>query len=104
MEDARTIEKAIDQLRELNAKEGVLAEQQRVRWVIAKENHAEKIIETIADYFLTQRVKPKSEDYAERLKAHHAVIILSMKVKQNPSTETARQLKAAIEQLGTFYP
>ena len=71
---------------------------------MAKENHAEKIIETIAEYFLTQRVKPEAEDYTERLKAHHAVIILSMKVKQNPSPEIARLLKAAIEELGAFYP
>ena len=104
MEDAATIEKAIDQLWALDDSKGVVAEQQRVRWVMAKENHAEKIIETIAEYFLTQRVKPESEDYTERLKAHHAVIILSMKVKQNPSPEIARLLKAAIEELGAFYP
>lgn len=104
LEDVVTIEKAINQLRVLSGVEGVPAEQQRVRWVLAKENHAEKIINTITDYFLTQRVQPKSKDYIERLKAHHAVILLSMKVKQEASSEIVGQLKGAIKQLETFYP
>ena len=104
LEDVVTIEKAISQLHDLNGVEGVPAEQQRVRWVLAKEDHAEKIINTITDYFLTQRVKPKSKDYIERLKAHHAVILLSMRVKQKASSEIVGQLKEAIKQLETFYP
>ena len=53
-----------------------------MRWVQNKESHAQKIITTMADYFLTQRVKPSQEDYADRLAKHHAVILAAMKAKQ----------------------
>ncbi|MGD8467739.1 MAG: superoxide dismutase [Ni] [Desulfobacterales bacterium] len=38
-----------------------------------KEKHAQQIISTISDYFLTQRVKPSQKDYTERLLKHHRV-------------------------------
>ena len=48
-----------------------------------KEQHAQNIIDSISDYFLTQRVKASQEDYAERLQKHHAVIVAAMRAKQN---------------------
>jgi nickel superoxide dismutase len=75
-----------------------------VRWVMNKEKHAQNIIDTVSDYFLTQRVKPDQENYAERLIKHHAVIVAAMKAKQHVDMENVRQLKKSIEALVPYYP
>ncbi|WP_235869212.1 superoxide dismutase [Ni] [Veronia nyctiphanis] len=75
-----------------------------VRWVMNKESHAQNVIETISDYFLTQRVKASAKDYNERLVKHHAVIVSAMKAKQNADGKYADELTAAIEAISGFYP
>ena len=77
---------------------------QLARWVNNKEIHAEKIISTIANYFLTQRIKPKQKDYLDRLSKHHAVILAAMKAKQNASITESNALKVAIQNLAIYYP
>lgn len=104
LEDVSTITKAIHQIHELNDKPDVQSKQQLVRWVNNKEIHADKIIDTISNYFLTQRVKPDSVDYLTRLSDHHKVIILSMKAKQKADASTAEDLKQAVETLSQYYP
>ncbi len=104
LEDVSTITKAIHQIHELNDKPDVQSKQQLVRWVNNKEIHADKIIDTISNYFLTQRVKPDSVDYLTRLSDHHKVIILSMKAKQKADASTAEDLKQAVEALSQYYP
>jgi nickel superoxide dismutase len=69
-----------------------------------KEKHAQNIITTISDYFLTQRVKPSQKDYTERLTRHHAVILSAMKAKQHADISHALDLKASIEALLVYYP
>ena len=104
LEDALTIDKAINQIIELNDKTDAQSAQQLVRWVNNKEIHADKIITTISNYFLTQRVKPSAEDYLLRLSEHHQVILLSMKVKQKADAEVAEDLRQAVEALSKYYP
>ncbi|MFL2847943.1 MAG: superoxide dismutase [Ni] [Coraliomargaritaceae bacterium] len=104
LEDVSTITKAIHQIHELNDKSDVQSKQQLVRWVYNKEIHADKVIDTISNYFLTQRVKPDSVDYLTRLSDHHKVIILSMKAKQKADASTAEDLKQAVEALSQYYP
>lgn len=104
LEDVSTIDKAIDQIIELNNKSDAQSAQQLVRWVNNKEIHADKIITTISNYFLTQRVKPSAEDYLLRLSEHHQVILLSMKVKQKADAEVAEDLRQAVEALSKYYP
>jgi nickel superoxide dismutase len=104
IEDSDTIIKSTRSLAELSGKTDIQSDNQRVRWVMNKENHAQKIIQTISDYFLTQRVKPEQKDYVQRLKNHHAVIIAAMKAKQSASEETAAALKKAVETLAVYYP
>lgn len=57
-EDATTIAKAIDQIIALAGGHDAQSQQQVVRWTTNKELHATKIQDTIAQYFLNQRVKP----------------------------------------------
>ncbi|QGY41499.1 superoxide dismutase [Pseudodesulfovibrio cashew] len=103
LEDVATIKKAITVMNELVAKDDIQSRQQFVRWVNTKEMHAQKIISTISDYFLTQRVKASQEDYVQRLKDHHAVIVGAMKAKQQASMEVADSLEAAVKVLLNYY-
>ena len=63
-----------------------------------------RLSHTISNYFLTQRVKPSAEDYLLRLREHHRVILLSMKVKQKADAEVAEDLRQAVEALSKYYP
>jgi nickel superoxide dismutase len=104
LEDAATTEKSTKLIAELAGKSDAQSQNQMVRWVMNKEKHAQNIISTISDYFLTQRVKPDQKDYAERLAKHHAVILAAMKTKQNADPKYATMLKESIEVLLPYYP
>lgn len=104
LEDAETVKKAITQINQLASKRDAQSQNQLVRWVINKEEHAQKIISTMSDYFLTQRVKPDTEDYNQRLARHHAVILAAMKAKQNTDIKIANELSLKIEYLARYYP
>lgn len=104
LEDAVTVEKSFKLLGELAGKTDAQSQNQLVRWVMNKEKHAQNVITTISDYFLTQRVKPSQEDYGERLKKHHAVIVAAMKAKQNSDMKYGTALKQSIEALLPYYP
>ena len=104
LEDAATVAKAAKLIGELAGKPDAQSQNQLVRWVVNKETHAQNIIATISDYFLTQRVKSSQKDYVERLKKHHAVIVAAMKAKQNADAKYADALKASIEALAPYYP
>ena len=104
LEDVATARKAIDLIAELSKKSDAQSNNQIVRWVMSKEIHAQNIISTISDYFLTQRVKSKQKDYIERLKKHHAVIVAAMKVKQNADITYVDALEESSEALLPYYP
>ena len=104
LEDAATVEKATRLISDLSGKLDPQSQNQLVRWIMNKEKHAQNIISTICDYFLTQRVKPDHKDYTEWLKRHHAVIIAAMKAKQNSDIKYAIDLKESIEVLYSYYP
>ena len=104
LEDVATIRKAVAQIADLAGKTDPQSQNQIVRWVMNKEQHAQRIIATISDYFLTQRVKAKQEDYTERLRKHHAVIVAAMRAKQNANAEVVADLESAVEALAPYYP
>jgi len=103
LEDTTTIQKAMGSIRELAGKTGALELNQLVRWVNTKETHAEKTQHTIAQYFMTQRIKPEDEKYAERLATAHAVLRAAMKCKQSVADADADALKQAILAFHTAY-
>lgn len=104
LEDTATIQKSINLIIELSGKSDAQSQNQLVRWVMNKEKHAENIISTINDYFLTQRVKPNQKDYTDRLIKHHMVIISAMKAKQNTDMKFVTVLKESIMALSPYYP
>lgn len=104
LEDAATIEKAAKLINELAGKQDAQSQNQLVRWVNTKEDHAQKTIETMSNYFLTQRVKTSQADYSKRLQKHHAVILAAMKAKQKADVGVAQDLTKAIKALEGYYP
>jgi nickel superoxide dismutase len=109
LEDTATITKAIDQLGGLVESHSVQDVNQAVRWINTKEEHASRIIETVALYFLTQKVKEVEagadgyEAYLKSLADHHAVMRAAMKTKQTVDPKAAAALEAAIKKLGEHY-
>jgi len=108
-EDAKTIEKAVAQINELAGRKDAQSQQQMARWVMNKESHASNIIDVMATYLLTQRVKRAAEGdkgrdaYLRKLADHHAVIVAAMKAKQNADPATVEALKKAITGLEQYY-
>ena len=109
-EDAATIRKAVDQIAQLSGKHDALAFNQATRWVATKEDHASRIITTVAEYFLTQKVKPPQdgskdarEHYHQVLADHHAVMKAAMKTKQTVDPAAVDALVAAIDAMAHHY-
>ncbi|GMH73094.1 hypothetical protein TrLO_g12052 [Triparma laevis f. longispina] len=107
---AATIRKAMLKINELAGSQETFALNfnQMTRWVNTKEEHACKIITTISEYCLCQRVKPvgvfeTDQDYIDALKAHHAVMQNAMKCKQNVDAAVADALDHAIEDFSKMY-
>ncbi len=104
LEDEHTISKSQLQLNELA--EGEISPQainQLSRWVSAKEEHATNIQNTIAAYFLAQRIKSDNPSYVKQLKAAHGVIVAAMKCKQSADPATADALEKSILDLYRAY-
>lgn len=95
-----TIEKSMNMINELSAKEKP-DYNQLVRWVNNKEEHALKVQEIVSQYFLHQRIKPTSSDDAEAYKKYvkqlellHHILVFAMKSKQTTdvvNVETMRE-------------
>lgn len=106
---AATIRKAMVQSTDLHKSVGtdLLAMNQMVRWINTKEEHAAKIISTVGEYCLCQRVKKdvfaNDQDYVEALKAHHAVMQAAMKSKQSLDPAVCDALDHAIGDMAKMY-
>ena len=78
---------------------------QVTRWIINKEEHAQEIQNIVSEYFLTQRIKLKSnskEDkdlYYTQLAALHNILLDAMKCKQTIDTNNTSSL---LENLNKF--
>ena len=104
LEDEHTISKAQMELGKLSGgKVDAQAVNQMTRWVSAKEDHATKIQETIASYFMAQRIKTDNANYGKQLMAAHKVMLAAMKCKQSADPATAEALEKAIFDLYRAY-
>jgi nickel superoxide dismutase len=108
-EDATTIGKAVHSITELSGKHEAQATNQATRWIMTKEDHASHIIEVVAEYFLTQKVKPIApgaegyDAYLKSLADHHAVMVAAMKTKQTVDSNNVEKLNQAIDALAKHY-
>jgi len=104
-EHIRTIEKSMRQIHELS-KDRDKNYNQLTRWIVNKENHADKLSEIVTQYFMTQRIKPAAEsdgkayqDYVKQLTLLHKLMIYSMKSKQTTDLDNVEKLR---ENLSAF--
>jgi nickel superoxide dismutase len=78
---------------------------QVTRWIINKEEHAQEIQNIVSEYFLTQRIKLKSDSkenkdlYHAQLASLHNILLDSMKCKQTLDTNNTTSL---LENLNKF--
>ena len=96
LEDQSTIAKAITQIHDLAGKGDPLSANQLARWVATKESHATNIQHTIAQYFMTQRIKADGDGYMKKLTQAHAVMVAAMKCKQTADPAAAEALHKSI--------
>ena len=101
-EHIQTIEKAMNQITELQSAE-VVNYNQLVRWINTKEHHANLIQEVAEQYFLTQRVKfvdptdkEKYQKYVTQLTTLHELIVYTMKAKQTTDLENVEKMRASL--------
>jgi hypothetical protein len=51
---------------------------QLIRWVSNKEDHANEIQEIVSQYFMTQRIKPDTKNYSQKLALLHNMLIYAV--------------------------
>lgn len=108
-EDIVTIEKSIREINRLSA-EKTLNHNQIVRWVQNKEDHANRIIATVTDYFMAQRIKPAPKKDAEKHSAYvrsltllHQILVHAMKAKQLADLKNVETLKSLVAEFAQVY-
>ena len=110
-EHLKTVRKAVHRIEMIVAtKKDAGSRAMLVRWVMTKEAHAEKIMRTIADYFMAQRIKPTRNRggkydtrYIIKLMKHHAVMLAAMKVKQTVSSGALVDLQRALDGIKGYW-
>ena len=86
-EDFSTIQKAMTKIKELSQQQDATSMNQLTRWIMTKDDHASKIQKVVSDYFLTQRIKAKTEGsehntYVKQTTTLHQILVSAMKCKQ----------------------
>jgi len=109
-EDITTIEKSMTQVVALG-KATPVDYNQLVRWVVNKEEHAQKIQDIVTAYFMAQRIKPPVNhdddnavnDYLHKLALLHAIQIHAMKAKQTTDLEEVATLRQLVAKFRAAY-
>ncbi len=103
-EHATTIEKSIKQIMELSkASTSPSNYNQLVRWISNKEEHATKVQDIVTEYFMTQRIKPSQDNYAEKVIVLHKILLSAMKCKQTTDIAHVNSLWAHLKEFEKLY-
>ena len=103
-EDFSTIQKAMNKIKELSEQQDATSMNQMTRWILTKEEHASKIQKVVSDYFLTQRIKVKTEGteydlYVKQTIYLHQTLVSAMKCKQ---TVESKNVDYGLDLIETF--
>ncbi len=109
-EHITTIEKSMNEIVKLSA-ESPQNQNQVVRWVTNKEDHANQLQEIVTQYFMTQRVKPLTPDadaattekYVRQLTLLHEMLVYAMKSKQTTDTANTTKLRELVHDFAHVY-
>ena len=109
-EDVQTIEKAMGMIADLAGKDGAQRANQLARWVMTKEEHANKIQHAVTQYFMTQRLKaPVGDDatactaYTNKLVLLHKMLRTAMLCKQSVDTTHPQALHDLLHEFKVAY-
>ncbi len=110
-EDVATIAKSVKELGALAGKTDPQSLNQLVRFITNKDVYAEKVMRTIADYFLAQKLPPPAAGdkkaqaaYLEKLARHHAVLVAAMKCKQSAGMDAVKALDRTLDGIEGYWP
>ena len=108
-EDCTTVEKSMTEIVRLG-KESPVNYNQLVRWVMNKEEHANKIQHTVYQYFMNQRITPVPESdeagykkYVKQVTLLHQMLVYSMKCKQTTDLANVEKLRALVSEFEAIY-
>ena len=108
-EHISTIEKSMIQIEELQKKQ-TKDHNQIVRWVEAKDAHAQKIQHIVHQYFMTQRIKPVEKrdssaykTYVEQLVLTHQLLVYAMKAKQTTDLAHTKKMTSLLKRFESIY-
>lgn len=97
-----TIEKSMNQVVKLQS-EDQKNYNQLVRWIVNKENHADKLQDILTQYFMTQRIKIDDNAYTKKLVVLHKMIVYAMKCKQTIELSHTETLRNLLKQFSELY-
>jgi len=101
-EHLTTIEKSMEKIVELT-KQNPVNYNQLVRWVSNKEKHADEIQHIVAQYFMTQRIKPGVEKYLEKVAVLHKMLVYAMNCKQTTDLSNVNTLRSLLKEFEALY-
>ena len=110
IEDAATIEKGMKSILELE-RAGAGNSNQLVRWIMNKDEHASAIQETIASYWLAQRIKAPAagadeaatSKYHQQLSLLHGITVRAMKCKQTTDVAHVEAMRTLAREFSATY-
>jgi nickel superoxide dismutase len=101
-EHTTTIEKSMKQILDLSSQKPV-DYNQLIRWVSNKEYHANELQHIVTQYFMTQRIKLDTKDYAKKLSVLHKMLIYAMKCKQTTDLSHISTLRSLLKEFQDLY-
>lgn len=101
-EHITTIEKSMKMIRQLESADHPHSNQ-LIRWVVNKEEHADKLQHIVSQYFMTQRIKLDADKYTEKISVLHHMLIYAMKCKQTTDKDNVEKLRKLVDHFETLY-
>ena len=101
-EHTTTIEKSMKSILKLS-KQSVVDYNQIARWVSNKEEHATKIQHIVSQYFMTQRIKPDTDKYTQKITLLHRMLISAMECKQTTDVAHIETLRSLLKDFEMLY-
>ncbi len=101
-EHITTVEKSMKEIVKLKG-QNPANYNQLIRWVVNKENHANKIQEIVTQYFMTQRIKLETKNYSQKLALLHKLLVYAMKCKQTTDLSHIATLRSVLKEFHNAY-
>ncbi len=111
-EHITTMEKAMTRIDSLSATDAKseLVYNQLIRWTMNKEDHANQFQDIVSQYFLHQRIQPKTSDdgqayqeYLRQLELFHQMAVQAMKCKQTVDKAHIERLRELVKESRELY-